>query len=139
MKYYLGIDIGSTKTDALIADENGNRIGTGQGGPGNHETVEFDGMEKAMREALNGSLFNAKIQIGQMIDAGFGIGGYDWPSEEPHMQTTINKLGLTGPYKIVNDAVLGLLAATSEGWGVAVVSGRGCNCRGKAVLQVIVF
>ena len=130
MKYYLGIDIGATKTAALIADENGNRIGTGQGGPGNHETVEFDGMEKAMREALNGALSNANIQIDQITGAGFGIGGYDWSAEEPHMQTTINKLGLNASYKIVNDVVLGLLAGTSEGWGVAVVSGTGCNCRG---------
>src|ERR1035437_1445828 len=101
MKYYLGIDIGSTKTDALIADENGNPIGTGQGGPGNHETVEFAGMAKAMREALDGSLSNANIQIGQIMGAGFGIAGYDWSDEGPGMQMTIDKLGLKAPYKMV--------------------------------------
>ncbi|HEX9617129.1 MAG TPA: hypothetical protein VGA03_06905, partial [Anaerolineales bacterium] len=29
-----------------------------------------------------------------------------------------------------NDAILGLLAGSAEGWGIAVVSGSGCNCRG---------
>lgn len=130
MKYFLGIDIGATKTAALIADKNGNQIGAGQGGPGNHETVGFDGMEQAMREALDGALSNANIQANQIAGAGFGIAGYDWSAEEPHMQKTVNNLGLNAPYKMVNDVVLGLLAGTSEGWGVAVVSGTGCNCRG---------
>jgi N-acetylglucosamine kinase-like BadF-type ATPase len=46
------------------------------------------------------------------------------------MKRVIQNLGVTSPYKMVNDVVLGLLAGTSEGWGVAVVSGTGCNCRG---------
>lgn len=130
MKYFLGIDIGATKTAALIVDENGNQIGTGQSGPGNHQTVGFDGMENTIRAALNSAIANAGIQMDQITGAGFGIGGYDWPAEVPHMQKVINNLGLSTPYKMVNDVVLGLLAGTSEGWGVAVVSGTGCNCRG---------
>jgi N-acetylglucosamine kinase-like BadF-type ATPase len=130
MKYYLGIDIGATKTAALIADENGNQIGAGQGGPGNHETVGFDGMEKAIQDALSGALSNAQILLSQIAGAGFGIAGYDWSAEEPHMQRSISNLGVSAPCKMVNDVILGLLAGTSEGWGVAVVSGTGCNCRG---------
>src|SRR5258706_7172774 len=130
MKYYLGIDIGATKTAALIADENGRQISTGQGGPGNHETVGFDGMEKAMCEALNNALSNASLPLDRIAGAGFGIAGYDWTDEEPFMQKAINKLGLDAPFKMVNDVTLGLLAGTNEGWGVAVVSGTGCNCRG---------
>ena len=130
MKYYLGIDIGATKTAALIADDNGNQISTGQGGPGNHETVGFEGMEKAMCEALQDALANADLPLDRIAGAGFGIAGYDWSDEEPFMQKTINKLGLSAPFKTVNDVILGLLAGTTEGWGVAVVSGTGCNCRG---------
>lgn len=131
MKYYLGIDIGATKTAALIADENGSMIGTGQGGPGNHESVGFDGMEKALCESVAEALANANLRADQISGAGFGIAGYDWTSEEKDMQATVNKLGLNAPYKMVNDVVLGLLAGASEGWGVAVVSGTGCNCRGR--------
>jgi N-acetylglucosamine kinase-like BadF-type ATPase len=42
----------------------------------------------------------------------------------------IDRLGLKAPYKFVNDAVLGLVAGSEEGWGVVVVSGTGSNCRG---------
>ena len=34
-------------------------------------------------------------------------------------------------YLLVNDAVLGLIAGTSKGWGIAIVSGTGCNVRGR--------
>ena len=44
MKYYLGVDVGSSKTRALIADENGRRAGVGLSGPGNHQTVGYEGM-----------------------------------------------------------------------------------------------
>jgi N-acetylglucosamine kinase-like BadF-type ATPase len=131
MKYYLGIDIGATKTAALIADENGNVVGAGHGGPGNHETVGYDGMEKALCDSVTAALAHAQISMHQIAGAGFGIAGYDWTSEEKDMQDTVNKLGLKAPYKMVNDVVLGLLAGASEGWGVAVVSGTGCNCRGR--------
>jgi N-acetylglucosamine kinase-like BadF-type ATPase len=130
MTYYLGIDIGATKTAALICDENGNFLGDGQGGPGNHESVGFDGMENSVRKALDLALNNAKIRVDQLAGAGFGIAGYDWASEEPLMQEVIRKVGVKAPFKMVNDVVLGLVGGTSEGWGVAVVSGTGCNCRG---------
>ena len=130
MKYYLGIDIGSTKTAALIVDEYGNHISECRGGPGNRNVVGFDGMEQSMREALDGALTTANIHVDQIAGAGFGIAGYDWSAEEPWMRQTISSLGLSAPYIMVNDVVLGLLAGTSEGWGIAVVSGTGCNCRG---------
>ena len=34
MKYFLGVDIGGTKSHALIADENGQAVGFGQAGAG---------------------------------------------------------------------------------------------------------
>lgn len=32
MRYYLGVDVGSSKTHALIVDEGGNCVGFGKGG-----------------------------------------------------------------------------------------------------------
>ncbi|MCC6259578.1 MAG: hypothetical protein IT311_01845 [Anaerolineales bacterium] len=130
MAYYLGVDIGATKTLALICDENGNFISDGQSGPGNHETVGLDGMENSIREALTAALTGAQISLDQIQGAGFGIAGYDWYSKEAVMKNVIQKIGVQAPFKMVNDVTLGLLAGTSQGWGIAVVSGTGCNCRG---------
>ena len=34
-RYFLGVDVGGTKTHALIADENGRMTDFGRSGPGN--------------------------------------------------------------------------------------------------------
>lgn len=130
VKYYLGVDIGSSKTHALIANETGEVIGTGLSGPGNHQTVGYDGMYSALLDSINPAISAAGIHAGMLSGSGFGISGYDWPSDKPKMLETISRLNLSGPLDIQNDAVVGLLAGTKEGWGLAVVSGSGCNCWG---------
>lgn len=131
MNYFLGVDIGATKTAALICDENGKAAGNGIGGPGNPEDIGYEGMEKAIQQAVGTALQRANIQSHELTGAGFGIGGFDWASDEADMRATIHRTGITCPVNVVNDSVLGLVAGTSEGWGVAVVSGTGCNCRGR--------
>jgi N-acetylglucosamine kinase-like BadF-type ATPase len=132
MRYFLGIDVGSTKTHALIADEGGRAVGFGVSGPGNPDGVGYDGLAQVLQGATNEALATAGIARGEIAGAGFGIGGYDWPSidREPCLQT-IGMLGLNAPVDVVNDAMIGLLAGAEEGWGVAVVAGTSCNCWGR--------
>ncbi|MEP7133772.1 MAG: BadF/BadG/BcrA/BcrD ATPase family protein [Chloroflexota bacterium] len=130
MQYYLGADLGATKTHTLIVDETGNALGFGESGPGNNETVGYDGMYVAMRDALDQALHASGLKKADIAGAGFGVAGYDWTSEFKITAETIERLGLNAPYKFVNDSVPGLVAGAEEGWGVVVVSGTGCNCRG---------
>jgi N-acetylglucosamine kinase-like BadF-type ATPase len=127
---FLGGDVGATKTHALIADESGQVIGFGEAGPGNHEVVGYDGLSAALETAVSGALAAAGLARQQIAGAGFGVAGYDWPSEREPTLVAIRSLGLGAPVDAVNDTTLGLLAGAAEGWGVAVVSGTGCNCRG---------
>jgi N-acetylglucosamine kinase-like BadF-type ATPase len=114
----------------LIADENGRALGFGEGGPGNHQSVGYDGMFAALLCALEQALGSAGLRRAQISGAGFGIAGYDWPSQKPAMCATIDRLGLQAPYALANDAIPGLVAGAEAGWGVNVVSGTGCNCYG---------
>jgi N-acetylglucosamine kinase-like BadF-type ATPase len=72
----------------------------------------------------------AGITRDEIAGAGFGIGGYDWPSQREPILQAIGTLGLDAPLEPVNDAVIGLVAGAEEGWGVAVVAGTSCNCWG---------
>lgn len=130
MRYFLGADVGSTKTHIVIADEAGRAWGFGQGGSGNHETVGYDGLIEVLQLAGDQALAMAQISKEQIAGAGFGVAGYDWPAEKDSTLEAISTLNLTAPAAAVNDALIGLLAGSEEGWGVAVVSGTGCNCRG---------
>jgi N-acetylglucosamine kinase-like BadF-type ATPase len=129
-KYFVGGDLGGTKTHILIADETGQAIGFGESGPGNHENVGYDGLSHAVKMAFDEALASAGISAAQVAGVGFGIGGFDWPFERADHLRALSVLGLSAPIDIVNDATLGLLAGSAESWGVAVVSGTGCNCRG---------
>ena len=52
-QYFLGVDVGSSKTEAAVADEYGNILGTGLSGAGNHETVGYDGLTGAISESVS--------------------------------------------------------------------------------------
>jgi N-acetylglucosamine kinase-like BadF-type ATPase len=130
MRYFLGADIGGTKTHALIADETGMVVGFGKSGPGNHEVVGYEGLVAALDAAVSQALAAASLGKEQVAGAGFGVAGYDWPSEREPTLHAIRSLRFRAPIEAVNDTILGLLAGAADGWGVALVSGTGCNCRG---------
>ena len=130
MHYYLGADLGATKTHTLIVDELGRALGFGESGPGNHESIGYDGMFHSMNSGLEQVLRAAGLKKEDITGAGFGVAGYDWPSENQATASVIDRLGLNAPYKFVNDSVPGLLAGSEEGWGIVLVSGTGSNCRG---------
>jgi len=131
MKYFLGIDVGSSKTHALIVDETGACIGFGKAWGGNHQDVGYDGLENALKESFEQAMTTAGVSANQISGAGFGIAGYDFPSDrESHLQT-IATLGLSCPVEVVNDGVNGLLAGSTHGCGVNVTAGSSNNCRGR--------
>jgi N-acetylglucosamine kinase-like BadF-type ATPase len=130
-RFFLGVDIGGSKSHALIADTTGRAVGFGEAGPGNYEVVGWDGLKHTLHTVTERALDSSGIVREQILGAGFGIAGYDWPAEWDATYLAVESLGLSGPYEFVNDAVIGLLAGTSEGWGVVVVAGTSNNCRGR--------
>jgi N-acetylglucosamine kinase-like BadF-type ATPase len=130
-QYFLGVDVGSSKTHALIADDQGNTLGFGRGGAGNHEGVGYEGLEKALQESTSQALAMAGLTVGQIHGAGFGVAGYDWPSERQPTLRSIATLDLLCPLEAVNDVDIGLIAGTSEGWGLVIDAGSGNNVRGR--------
>ncbi len=131
MRYFLGADLGSTKTHVAIAAETGVVVGFGKAGSGNHQVVGHNGMLMALQDGLAQALKSSGLAVAQLDGAGFGIAGYDWPADKPALLGVINQLGLPCAIGMVNDAVPGLIAAAQDGWGVSLISGTGCNCRGR--------
>jgi len=129
-QFFLGADLGGTKSHVMIADETGLVLGFGESGPGNHESVGYEGFECNLHEAVKAALQSAGISPQLISGSGFGIAGYDWPMEFEPMMRVIQTQNLSGEISLVNDVELGLLVGSPRGWGVAVVSGTGCNCRG---------
>ena len=130
MRYFLGVDAGGTKTHAMIANELGEAVSFSLTGPGNWESVGYDGLTRNLIEISNQVLVMAGITISKISGSGMGLAGFDWPSQRQAHLDAIQPLGLACPLEILNDSSLGILAGAEEGWGISVVSGTGCNCRG---------
>lgn len=126
----LGADIGGTNTRLLIADGTGRTLGIGEAGPGNHEIVGYEGMARAIRAAVSQAQQAAGLKLEDVSAAGLGVAGYDWPAQRQLILDVLAELGFNMPLELVNDTVLGILAGSREGWGLAVVAGTRCNCWG---------
>lgn len=131
MKYFLGIDVGSSKTHALIVEETGRCVGFGKSGGGNHQGVGYERVAEVLQQSFAAACEMSGVSEDQIAGAGFGVAGYDFPSDrEPHLQA-IASLGLSCPFEVVNDGWNGLFAAATRGIGVNVTAGSGVNCRGR--------
>ena len=131
MKYFLGVDVGSSKTHALIADETGTCVSFGSAGGGNHQAIGYDRLADVLQTSVAMASGRSGVEKDQIAGAGFGIAGYDFPSERGDHLRVIATLGLSCNLEIVNDGVNGLISGTSHGIGVNVTAGSGVNCRGR--------
>jgi N-acetylglucosamine kinase-like BadF-type ATPase len=131
MQYFLGIDVGGSKTHALLANENGQVVGFGHAGAGNYEDVGLVGLRQVLLDSTQLAATEAGIVFSQISGAGFGIAGFDWPSEREITLQAIASLGLECPLSVHNDAVLGLAAGAKKGWGVNISAGTSNNCYGR--------
>lgn len=130
-RYYLGVDTGATKSHALIVDGNGRVAGFGTAGPGNWESIGWDGTRQILTDIIRQATAEAGIDCAQIAGAGFGLAGYDWPEDhQPHIDI-IREIGIVAPLQLMNDAFIGLPAGTDAGWGVVVSAGTSCNCYGR--------
>jgi len=131
MKYFLGVDVGNTKSHALIVDELGHAVGFGHSGPGSWEAVGWRSAQDVLNEIVNQALLEAGIAKEDISGAGFGFAGYDWPEDRPGHVQLVDSLELTkASFTLGNDTLVGLLAGAKDGWGVVVVAGTSNNCRG---------
>jgi N-acetylglucosamine kinase-like BadF-type ATPase len=131
VRYFLGVDIGNTKSHCLICDEQGQAIGVGFAGPGNHEGLGQEGFSTILSEVIHAATKMSDIALNNISAAGYGIAGYDWSEDLPMMQAVFTELGFDVPYGLMNDSEPGLLAGSSNGWGVSVSAGTSSNARGR--------
>ena len=130
-RYYLGVDVGSTKSHAALINDAGQIVGFGKAGTGNHESIGFDGQAAILATITDQALAQARLSRADIAGAGFGMCGYDWESEKPPHLAAIATLGLNAPVEVVNDAMIGLIAGATDGWGVCAVAGTSCNAWGR--------
>lgn len=130
MKLFLGVDGGQSGTTAVIGDQAGRILGTGEAGPCNH-TAAGEGRAKLER-AVTGSVAAACAQaeldatVVSFEAACFGMsGGPDDKREILATTLRVERLVVT------NDAVIALAGATRSGQGIITIAGTGSIAFGR--------
>lgn len=128
----LGIDGGGSKTLALVADRNGTVLGRGTAPSSNYQSVGFAAATAALEAAAAAALEDAGHSTGTIAAACLGLAGADRPDDRLRFERWFREHAAAERVAVVNDAELVLCAGTPAGWGVALISGTGSFCYGRA-------
>jgi N-acetylglucosamine kinase-like BadF-type ATPase len=134
MKYHvLGIDGGGTKTQALIADEEGHVIGCGVSGSSNYDDV---GAENA-RASIAGAVRMARQQAAlpqEPFDSVFlGMAGVVSDQDKAVIHAIARQLNLAADQNIAvdHDCRIALAGGLSGRPGIVLIVGTGSSCYGR--------
>ena len=125
-----GVDVGGSKTLAAVADGSGRIVGVGSAAGGNRQLVGAEGFRKALDESVDAALATAGAARSELIALHVGASGLDFPEDSEELRAALG-----GDYRdavVENDALLGLYAGTTAGWGGVVVGGSGTNAAAVA-------
>lgn len=131
MRYFLGVDGGGTKTDAVVGDETGRLLGLGHAGPANHAVAGLEGAAQAVRQAIAPALKEAGLALDQIDYAVLGLAGADFPEDFENLTRAVGAALPGLRFRIVNDTWIALAGGAERNWGAVVVCGTGVNAAAR--------
>jgi N-acetylglucosamine kinase-like BadF-type ATPase len=119
----MGLDVGNTKTLAVVADTTGRVLGYGRSTQANIY-VNYEKAVHALKEAFQQALAMSKLT--QVDHVAMSAAGADWPEDFTELRkVALESAMATRPdnLTIVNDAIGAIWSGAVKGEGVAVVVG----------------
>ena len=126
-RFVLGVDGGTTKTIALVADDQGRILGAGRGGNSNWTGSDVEIPMRVVATTVHQALEQAGLTGDDVAASVFGLAGADWPEDHVRRQTVLEKSGVAQQVIVKNDALVGWRAGTQETYGVVIAAGTGTN------------
>ena len=120
MRYVIGIDAGGTKTTGILADESGKELREARAGGANLRVHGELRVEKSLYQVID-----ALDAPGPVDALCLGIAGVGGDTERGVVRDLLRRLGIRRALRIVNDAVVALVAGAPQGLGVVLISGTG--------------
>ncbi len=136
-RYVLGIDGGSSKTLALLATEDGEIIGRGQGGTSNFYLASDGGWQTALVTAVSQAFISAGMTPFKVNQLCLGLSGVDRPDERQQVSDWLEHQQFAEHNFIDNDVFLLLWSGNDQmtqglqGWGAGLIAGTGSIAIGR--------
>ncbi|AMY10257.1 Glucosamine kinase GspK [Luteitalea pratensis] len=124
----IGIDAGGTKTEAVLADGQGEVIARARRGGANlaaHGELE---VEKTLHELIEEVLGDGPARPDVIC---LGIAGVDRPDDSAIIHGIMRRIGARARLLVTNDALIALVAGAGVGPGVVVIAGTGSIAYGR--------
>ena len=125
--FVVGVDGGTTKTIALVADEQGHVLGAGRGGNSNWTGPDVEKPMRVVVATVREALDQAGLTGDDIALGVFGLAGADWPEDHDRRQAVLARSGVAQQVIVKNDAVVGWRAGTQQRYGVVIAAGTGSN------------
>lgn len=125
----IGIDGGGGSTECIIADKNGNILGTGLSAGSN---IYVSG-EEYSENAIKDSIFSAGLKEEDVvISACFGLSGVMFGVENPEAEEMVKRILPQAKHiMVVCDVINALTGAIGPGPGICINAGTGAICVGR--------
>ena len=125
--YVLGVDGGTTKTIALIADDQGCILGAARGGGSNWTGEDVEIPMAVVADTARQALAQCGL-AGEAVELGvFTLAGADWPEDHIRREAVLGRAGIARQVMVKNDSFGGLRAGTREPYGMVLAVGTGMN------------
>jgi N-acetylglucosamine kinase-like BadF-type ATPase len=132
MAYFLGVDGGNSKTQALVITDEGNVLGFGAGGGSDYQEFGLNTARRAWEQAMNEALKQAGLQKNDFAFGSFCLAGADMPEDYRVLEAEVSKITQPMPIIVKNDSIAALRADLQcNTFGVTVVLGTGFNAAGR--------
>jgi N-acetylglucosamine kinase-like BadF-type ATPase len=125
--YVIGVDGGSTKTIAFVADLNGQILGTARGIGSNATGENVDEPMAVVIQITREALKKSGVSPEEVALGMFTLAGADWPEDIQRRQHILERGGLARKVIVKNDTFGGLRAGTRCPYGVVIAAGTGAN------------
>ncbi|MCF8563214.1 ATPase [Alicyclobacillus tolerans] len=130
MPFFMGVDGGNSKTEAVVVDENGQKLGEGRSGCGNHQVRGVTFALNHIREAIEQAANAAHLSFEQIEFVQYALSGADRERDEAILNPALSALPLSR-WALAGDAMAGLRTACPDCVGVVLVCGAGTNALGR--------
>lgn len=123
----VGVDGGTTKTIALVADDQGHILGASRGGNSNWIGPDVEIPMRIVAATVRGALDQAGLTGDDIAVGVFGLAGADWPEDYERRMVVLERSGIARRVIVKNDALVGWRAGTRQRYGVVIAAGTGTN------------
>jgi N-acetylglucosamine kinase-like BadF-type ATPase len=124
-KYFLGVDIGATKTRYALADQTGRVIQVISDPGSSHEFCGLETAGKILKDGLNRITHDNGLSLAELEFVYFGAAGADTQEDFLQLRDLYGKILPETSFDFENDGLIALKSGTLDGVGMVITCGTG--------------